>query len=1225
VPANAPGNRIHRFLINITPAILAANGGSITVRILDAESNGDRDEVDGATIGTSSPNADPVDNDPTVTISDPTRFRLIGPTGAVIDTQTTGSNSNSTAGPFPADGTTITFPAITTPGVYTVTSETGALPIFGNNDVLLNNDDNGFVIDVPGVTGLLIGQTQGTFQQDTTGNINVPLFTLVGPGTTQLRLRNFDLDGNGAVNYVSPQNVTTNGTVSGNAVWNNSGDLNNGEDTITIPALTSPTANDFGAWGINLTNYNSDNQTLFQANSNVGLLPLFDSRPTSAGNFTITPNTICSVPAQPSATPPDDALCTGPSRNTSVDHPFTVTNNFFTNDIVNLALPAADPNYTVQLLDSNGAVLPDTDSDGVPDTGILTPGQSRQFILRVTPNAGVTVNNTTVISGTSFMDRRVRSQLPAPTQPVPQTVEKITRVQAGNLGSVVFLDANGNGVQDPGETGVSGVSVTLLDPGPDGLFDGNNDTTSTTTTSATGQYSFTVTPGRNYRVTIAPPAGFNLTSTQATVSPGLTLSGLSISGQPSLNFNFGLRGGTTVGDTVFFDVNNNATQQANEPGVPNVTVTLFNAATNAQVGTTTTDAQGQYSFPNLAPGQYRAVITPPAGTTVTTPGGATQTTPTLTNGQSDLDRDFGLRGNLTIGNDVFIDVNNNGTREPNEAGIPNTTVTLFTAGPDGQLNTADDLAIATTTTNATGNYTFSNLVPGNYRVQVTPPAGFTATTPTTVNVPLSVSLDNIDFGFRGTNTLGDTVFNDINSNTIQDAGEPGLSGVQLRLTTPGPDNIPGNGDDVLVATTTTNASGGYTFTNLPNGTYRVTVVPLTGLTATTPTFFDRTLNGTPVNDADFGLNTTGLIGDRVYLDLNNNGQQDANEFGVPGVTVTSDGGNGIFGDPNDVTTVTDANGNYSFGPLTAGNYSIRVSPPTGFTATTPTTIAGPLAANQIDLSRDFGLRGPGRISRIVYQDTNSNGSPDAGEPGVSGVTVQLRLPGPDGNFDTTDDVLVSTTTDANGLYEFTGLPLQDYRVTVIPPANSTLITPQTVPLTLTAAAPQGVANFGLQSTASSTLRLVKRITNVTRNGTTVPGFDFNAVINDPSPNDDAPGWSQIPLRGQVNVNGGATLRTGDEITYTVYFLAEGATAFGTNLCDQIPTGTSFIAGSNQVQRNNGSPALDGTAFSPLQPLPAGNACQNQSNPNGSVVFNLGDIQSTSGSNFGFIRFRVRIN
>ncbi|MBD2021177.1 hypothetical protein H6F43_13420 [Leptolyngbya sp. FACHB-36] len=98
------------------------------------------------------------------------------------------------------------------------------------------------------------------------------------------------------------------------------------------------------------------------------------------------------------------------------------------------------------------------------------------------------------------------------------------------------------------------------------------------------------------------------------------------------------------------------------------------------------------------------------------------------------------------------------------------------------------------------------------------------------------------------------------------------------------------------------------------------------------------------------------------------------------------------------------------------------------------------------------------------------------------------------------------------------------------------------------------------------------------------------------------------------------------MAYTVYYLVSGGTsAIGVSLCDPIPQGTSLIANTAQVQTATGAPTAGGTVFSPLAPLPSGNSCPNQSNPNGAVIFNLGDLSGASGSNFGFVRFRVRVN
>ncbi|MGI0493710.1 hypothetical protein ACN4EG_18165, partial [Alkalinema pantanalense CENA528] len=159
------------------------------------------------------------------------------------------------------------------------------------------------------------------------------------------------------------------------------------------------------------------------------------------------------------------------------------------------------------------------------------------------------------------------------------------------------------------------------------------------------------------------------------------------------------------------------------------------------------------------------------------------------------------------------------------------------------------------------------------------------------------------------------------------------------------------------------------------------------------------------------------------------------------------------------------------------------------------------------------------------------------------------------------------------------------------------------------------------------LRLVKRVTAVIRNGVRTP---FNQFVNDPSTEDDtALGWNQLstgaPI-GLLNVNTSDALRSGDDIEYTIYYLADGnQPIFNVNLCDQIPDGTIYIPGSSVLSQNNSPPATAGSFLSPLQPLPSGNACTNQSNPNGSLVYGLNTISSNPGANFGFTRFRSRVN
>ena len=79
----------------------------------------------------------------------------------------------------------------------------------------------------------------------------------------------------------------------------------------------------------------------------------------------------------------------------------------------------------------------------------------------------------------------------------------------------------------------------------------------------------------------------------------------------------------------------------------------------------------------------------------------------------------------------------------------------------------------------------------------------------------------------------------------------------------------------------------------------------------------------------------------------------------------------------------------------------------------------------------------GSLGDLVWYDLNGNGVYNPGEPGLPNVDMTAVWAGPDGNFGTGDDVTLTTTTNAAGIYYFNALPPGNYRVTVdtadIPP------------------------------------------------------------------------------------------------------------------------------------------------------------------------------------------------
>ncbi|WP_193378495.1 SdrD B-like domain-containing protein, partial [Singulisphaera acidiphila] len=206
---------------------------------------------------------------------------------------------------------------------------------------------------------------------------------------------------------------------------------------------------------------------------------------------------------------------------------------------------------------------------------------------------------------------------------------------------------------------------------------------------------------------------------------------------------------------------------------------------------------------------------------------------------------------------------------------------------------------------------FTGLAPGSYSVAFVAPAGYVFTTANrgddatdsdadaTTGITGSYTLvsgqtDNtVDAGLYRPAAIGDRVWEDSNGNGQQDAGELGIAGAIVKLRD-------SNGN--VIATTTTDSNGFYNFTGLAPGSYSVAFVAPTGYVFTTANIGnDATdsdadaitgitgsytlVSGQTDNTVDAGLYRPAAIGDRVWEDSNGNGQQDAGELGIAGVTV----------------------------------------------------------------------------------------------------------------------------------------------------------------------------------------------------------------------------------------------------------------------------------------------------------------------------------------------------
>ncbi len=168
----------------------------------------------------------------------------------------------------------------------------------------------------------------------------------------------------------------------------------------------------------------------------------------------------------------------------------------------------------------------------------------------------------------------------------PSASSELTNFCTGTLNGRVFSDINGNGTQDAGDIGLSGVSVSISGNG-------------SVSTNSSGDYSKVVSAPASYTVSVTPPAGYDcIDSCSASVS---------LSPDQTVTTNFALRPRVGVSGKVFHDLNNNQQQDTGEPGLAGRTVTLNTGAS----ATTATD--GSYAFNNLTPGSYSVTVTVPDG------------------------------------------------------------------------------------------------------------------------------------------------------------------------------------------------------------------------------------------------------------------------------------------------------------------------------------------------------------------------------------------------------------------------------------------------------------------------------------------------------------------------------------------------------------------------------------------------------------------------------------
>ena len=776
--------------------------------------------------------------------------------------------------------------------------------------------------------------------------------------------------------------------------------------------------------------------------------------------------------------------------------------------------------------DSGFEVL-DTDwramESGVLNTNLHVGGTETLYVLVQVQNGteGKTITNTASLGEFDQIDSNTDNNAASASFTV-----------GGAISGTIYNDKDATWFNDSPvlDSPFEGVTVRLLDADGNPVKDASG-ADITAKTAADGTYKFDRVPMGSYKVEVVPGAakvdgtdvnlsdykqtyGYGSSTTRSEAGKGTLVTPTAISltaaAPNATKVDFAFVKPASVGDFVWFDANKDGIQDADEAGVPGVTVTLTDGAGNPvidldgnPVKAVTTDANGMYEFTNLMPNvdrivanageeNYKVVFTVPAGYSATTSNAGdpekdsngADSSVTLAQGQNDETVDFGLVADGMIGDTLFWDVDNSGGSEPSGADKPlvGVTVTLAYTTPAGVEKTL------TTVTDADGHYSFKDLAPGDYVVTVdkaslatvcpectaqthAPSGDLTASEGQELSLTSKVTLSpgammNNDQDWAFTGVANTAIVKAIADPTEVPAGgfTPGTSVTYtLTLTNEGPSPATGviAQDKLPAGVTFVSAEGDGTF-DAASGkwdlnaeviekgaarTLRITVTidaSAAGSVVTNTATIekqDQIGDKTPDNTSSVPLTAGYTIAGKLYNDADASFSSSDSETPYAGVTVAllkKDGTPVLDKDGNPVTAVTDADGKYSFPGLALGEYTVSVVDPTSgpLEGAKPTeaytgrykTVADVTIAEATGsvIDVNFGLVAPATIGDRVWYDEDGNGA-DNGEPGAPNVTVILK--------DAHGAEVARTATDANGNYRFTGLIPGTYTVDIEVPAG----------------------------------------------------------------------------------------------------------------------------------------------------------------------------------------------
>jgi len=579
-------------------------------------------------------------------------------------------------------------------------------------------------------------------------------------------------------------------------------------------------------------------------------------------------------------------------------------------------------------------------------------------------------------------------------------------------------DLDNDRVRDPGEPGLGGVQI-YVDANNDGLCGTGEQTVFT---ASDGAYSFALEPG-TYTIRETVPEGWTQTAPDDGYYTVTTTDGTTVSG-----CDFGNSGGIKVTGVKWEDLDRDGLRDTGEAGLGGWQIYADlddNGQYDSGEPAAFTASDGVFQLYLDANVTYTIRETLKDGWLQTAPANGYNTA-NGTSGATITDCNFGnVYQVMKVTGVKFEDRDYSGGRGTGEAGLGGRQI-YADLNNDGQCGAGEPYVF----TQSDGTYALfldaSASAPASYTIRETQQDGWLQTTPLNGHQVTTIAgsvASGCDFGnaYQVMKVTG-VKFEDLNQNTLHDAGEAGLGGWQIYADLNN-DGQCGAGEPYVF----THSDGAYALfldasASAP-ASYTIRETQQDGWLQTTPLNGHQvtTIAGSVASGCDFGnvyqvmkvtgvkwedldhdgvrdTGEAGLGGRQIYADLNNDGQCGAGE---PYVFTQSDGTYALFLDAS---------------ASAPASYTIRETQQDGWLQTTPlnghqvTTIASSVASG-CDFGNVYQVM---RVTGVKWEDLDHDGVRDTGEAGLGGWQIYADLNN-DGQCGTGEPYVF---TQSDGTYEF---------------------------------------------------------------------------------------------------------------------------------------------------------------------------------------------------------------